>query len=199
MHVLSLRMRRLGTAVIVAGGLVAGGLGAGYAAEGKGSPQPHSDSVGAAIDDTAITAQVRSKLNGTDRLKDSSIRIETTNGVVTLRGSVEDGQAKDQAKQIAQKVDGVKSVDNQLSVTGGRLANSEQAVSDSWITTKVKSRLVGNDPKQAFKVNVTTDNGVVTLKGTLGDESDVQRVTRIAREVEGVKSVNAEALTATSQ
>jgi len=51
------------------------------------SPTPHSDSVGAAVSDTAITAKVKSSFVGDDRLKGSHIKVVTTNGVVTLTGS----------------------------------------------------------------------------------------------------------------
>lgn len=199
MNILSSHKLRFGVVMVVALGLAGAGLGTGHAAdESASSAQPHGDALGPAINDTAITAKVRAKLNGTDRLNDANINIQTTNGVVTLTGKVEDVQAKDQASQLAQRVDGVKSVDNQLDVSTGPLQQGERVASDSWITTKVKSKLVADNAQQGVKVNVSTENGVVTLKGTLPNEHDVQHVTSLARQVDGVKEVNAAGLTASS-
>jgi hyperosmotically inducible protein len=195
MNVLLSRRRWIGVVTVAALGLF--GAGAGFAAGGSDAASPpHGDGVGAAINDTAITAKVRSKLNGTDRLSDADIKVETTRGVVTLTGKVADSRAKDQAVNIAEKVDGVKSVDNQLTVNGGAVAQGQRAVSDGWITTKVKSKLLASNAGQEVKIDVSTRNGVVTLKGVLPNEQDVQHVTRLAQEVEGVKGVDASALTA---
>src|SRR5579862_3287142 len=71
----------------------------------------HSDSAGAAISDSAITAKVKSKLLGDSQVKSSHIKVVTTNGVVTLTGSVMSSDSKSAAVELARGVEGVKSVD----------------------------------------------------------------------------------------
>lgn len=71
----------------------------------------------------------------------------------------------------------------------------EKVMSDTWITTKVKSEILANSASKAFKVEVTTKSGVVTLNGKLPTKDAVDLVKMIAEKVEGVHSVNAAGLT----
>ena len=68
------------------------------------------------IEDAAITAKVKMALVGEPGLKALKIDVDTANGVVTLTGAVDSSQSLDRATQVAQAVDGVKSVDNRLNV-----------------------------------------------------------------------------------
>lgn len=70
----------------------------------------------AAVDDSAITADVKLKLSDTPSLKDSKIEVSTTGGVVTLKGEVKNKQVKGAATKAVKSVKGVKSVDNQLTI-----------------------------------------------------------------------------------
>ena len=67
-------------------------------------------------------------------------------------------------------------------------------MSDSWITTKVKSEILANSVSKAFKVHVKTKHGVVTLKGKLPNQDAVDLVKMIAEKVKGVQSVDATGL-----
>lgn len=71
---------------------------------------------GQAIDDTAITTSIKGKYLADDTLKGLDISVETEHGVVTLTGTVQSDSAKELATKIAQGVDGVASVNNQLTV-----------------------------------------------------------------------------------
>ncbi|MBW8371753.1 MAG: BON domain-containing protein [Thiobacillus sp.] len=75
-----------------------------------------ADQAGQAIDDAAITTSVKGKYLVDDTLKGLEISVDTVQGVVKLTGSVQSDSAKELATQIAQTVDGVVSVDNQLTV-----------------------------------------------------------------------------------
>lgn len=72
----------------------------------------------------------------------------------------------------------------------------ERAVSDTWITTKVKSEILANSVSKAFKVGVTTKQGVVILRGELPTQDSIDLVKTIAEKVKGVKSVDTAGLTA---
>lgn len=71
---------------------------------------------------------------------------------------------------------------------------AERAVSDSWITTKVKSEILANSVSKGFKVSVTTKKGAVALKGKLPNSDAVELVKMIAEKVKGVKSVDTSGL-----
>jgi hyperosmotically inducible protein len=73
-------------------------------------------------------------------------------------------------------------------------SKAERAVSDSWITTKVKSEILANSVSKAFKVRVTTKQGAVTLAGKLPNQDAIDLVKMIAEKVKGVKSVDTSAL-----
>lgn len=74
--------------------------------------------------------------------------------------------------------------------------NSDQPMSDTWITTKVKSELATTSDVKSMNVDVKTVNGVVTLTGTLANELAVDKAISAAKSVKGVKSVEATGLKA---
>jgi hyperosmotically inducible periplasmic protein len=165
------------------------------AASSDTAPTAHSDSVGAAISDSAITTKVKANFLGDERLKGSHIKVTTTNGVVTLTGSATGSDSKAAAEDIAKDVDGVKSVDDELTSPSSSgsvhkaVAKTERVGSDSWITTKVKSEIMADSVSKGFKVSVKTVNGVVMLSGVLPNDDAVAHVKDLAEKVEGVKSV----------
>lgn len=73
-------------------------------------------------------------------------------------------------------------------------SNAERVVSDSWITTKVKSEIMANSVLKAFKVSVKTKSGVVSLKGKLPNQDAIDLVKMISEKVKGVKSVDVSGL-----
>ncbi len=134
---------------------------------------------------------------GDDRLKKSDISVTTTNGVVTLEGTATSSKAKSTAGTLAKSVEDVKSIDNNLKTpeSSNTGAKTKRAVSDSWITTKVKSEILADSISKGFDVNVKTTRGVVVLKGTLANEDAIDHVKDVAAKVDGVKSVDTSALT----
>jgi hyperosmotically inducible protein len=192
------------SALIVVGLAVGSGVGMAYAAGDASEPKAHSDGLGAAVTDTAITAKIKTKLMGRDSLKKSDIDVTTTNGVVTLEGSASSSNAKSVAETVAKSVEGVKSVDNNLKTpvsskaeakTRDAVNKTERVVSDSWITTKVKSEIMADSVSKGFDVSVKTTHGVVVLKGKLANHDAIAHVKDIAGKVDGVKSVDTSALT----
>jgi hyperosmotically inducible periplasmic protein len=69
-----------------------------------------------ALQDTAITAGIKAKLAMDPDLKTLDIHVETTAGRALLRGTAPNAAAQSRATQLATAVDGVISVDNQLTV-----------------------------------------------------------------------------------
>lgn len=61
--------------------------------------------------------------------------------------------------------------------------------SDSWITTSVQAKYYGDDEVRGGNVDVSSANGVVTLRGTVQDQQARQRAVALARDVEGVTRV----------
>jgi hyperosmotically inducible periplasmic protein len=64
-------------------------------------------------------------------------------------------------------------------------------VKDSVITTKIKTKLAAEHLGSAKHIRVDTDkNGVVWMSGTANSQAEVDKAVAIARDTEGVKSVN---------
>lgn len=74
------------------------------------------DKAGDKMSDAAITAKVKTAIIAEPGLKAMQIDVDTVNGVVTLTGTVDAPPFIDQARQVAQSVEGVKSVNNRLTV-----------------------------------------------------------------------------------
>jgi len=72
-----------------------------------------------AMDDTSITAAVKAGILAEPGLKVLQIDVATQQGVVTLSGSVDTALSVQKAEQVASTVQGVKSVDNKLTVKTG--------------------------------------------------------------------------------
>ena len=164
-------------------------------------------SFGEVVDDATITTTVKSKLLWGKSTEGLQMDVDTQRGKVTLSGEAETVAAKELAGRIAQNTDGVESVDNRLVVnvstskpTSERMdadtgKDLSEAVADSWITTKVKSTFMYSNNVESNDISASTDNGIVTLSGTVDSGADKEMAVELAQNVRGVKSVDAEALT----
>ncbi|MBT9433249.1 BON domain-containing protein [Candidatus Sodalis endolongispinus] len=80
------------------------------------APTAKSEGTGGYIDDTVITAKVKSELVRDDRLKAREINVETFKGRVQLSGFVGSATDASLAVQAARGVAGVKSVENDMQI-----------------------------------------------------------------------------------
>ena len=76
------------------------------------------ESTGEYLDDAAISTKVKSKLLVDKDASGIDIKVETFKGIVQLSGFVDSETEKERAGQIARNVDGVKRVENRISVRG---------------------------------------------------------------------------------
>jgi hyperosmotically inducible protein len=143
---------------------------------------------GEVIDDSTLTAKVKTALIEDPVTKARDINVETYRGVVQLGGFVESSEEKSRATEVARSVSGVQEVRNDL-----RVSDADQSVGrtvdDGMITTQVKAKLVGDSRTDAYKINVETQGGVVQLSGFVDSTDAKSAAGEIARTVEGVQSV----------
>jgi osmotically-inducible protein OsmY len=152
---------------------------------------------GANEPDPWITAKIQAKYFLDDEVKGHDIDVDTSNGTVTLRGTVENEQQKRQALALARNTEGVRDVTDQLTVAAaGGAAGSGAAtrpasarVDDAWITTKIQSQFFLDRDIKGSDINVNTSGGVVTLQGSVRSREQGDAAERIARETEGVTRV----------
>lgn len=157
------------------------------------------------VGDATITATVKSKLLWNSHTDGLDIHVDTNNGKVTLTGSATTGAEKELAGRIARETDGVVGVNNDIALSNKPAAGAkarekgeqaEQAVSDAWITSKVKSSLMFTRGISSFDISVTTQNGVVSLKGVVDSTAERELAVRVAQDIRGVKKVDASGLKA---
>jgi len=72
------------------------------------------ETVGAYIDDAAITTSIKARFVDNKQVDASSIKVETLNGTVMLSGFAKNATEKDTAESIARQVKGVKAVRNEI-------------------------------------------------------------------------------------
>jgi len=74
------------------------------------------ETVGAYVDDTAITTAVKARFIDNKQVDGTSIRVETLNGTVMLSGFAKNSNEKTTAEELTWKVNGVKGVKNEIAV-----------------------------------------------------------------------------------
>lgn len=141
--------------------------------------------------DMWITGETKLRLLADGDAPALDINVDTDGGVVTLFGVVGNEAQKRSAEAAAKKVDGVKSVKNEIEIVAS--ARQEQvAAADGEVAEAVQSAL---DKRDALgDVSVEVKNGVVRLSGEVPSEADRVTAAVVARSTPGVRSVLAEAV-----
>src|SRR5262245_54854495 len=122
-----------------------------------------------------------------DALKgEGHVNVTSYNYTVLLTGEVPTAQAKVSAEKAASDVPQVKTVVNELQIAGTSSAGSRS--NDAYITSKVKSNLLGNGKVKPTDVKVVTEAGVVYLLGLVTRE-EADAATEVARSTGGVQKV----------
>jgi len=139
----------------------------------------------AASTDSRIESSASSSYVFKTTLKDDSITTDSKDGVVTLTGTVSEASHKSLAENTVASLPGVRSVDNQIVVTGEQPAEH----SDAWITMKVKTALLFHRNVSATATSVYTKDGVVTLQGEATSMAQKELTTEYAKDIDNVKEV----------
>ncbi|GGJ99862.1 BON domain-containing protein [Pseudomonas matsuisoli] len=75
--------------------------------------------------------------------------------------------------------------------------NAEEAVSDTWITGKVKSAFLADDSISGMDIKVETNKGVVSLSGAVPSDAERDLAVEKAKSIKGVREVSADGLKST--
>jgi osmotically-inducible protein OsmY len=139
--------------------------------------------------DAWLTAKVKVGLmSAPGDLSPMKINVDTSDGIVTLFGTVNSDADKRTAEQHAKKVDGVKGVQNQLQVVPEVAAKRVEA-QDDQLHDAVEKRLEGREALKDDDIDVEVKNGVVRLTGTVDGFGERMTALTVARSTSGVKSV----------
>ncbi|MBI4750829.1 MAG: BON domain-containing protein [Acidobacteria bacterium] len=161
------------------------------------------------IDDSTLTTTVKSKLLVNADTSALKIGVQTTNGVVTLSGTVPTLTEKTRAEEVASKTDHVKRVINSITIdsesigatnadeklgnaiehiadTTSELVQPVDSTNDQTISNKIKAHLV---VAGGVGIEVQVVAGNVILTGEIPNTSEKAKAEAFSRTVEGVKSV----------
>src|SRR5688500_15628103 len=147
-----------------------------------------------AKDADKTTAGELARVPGVIRVENNlKSREKATDAVEGTAGTVVD-KTRAGAKKTADvtKKGAAKTVDLTRKVAGKTkdvAVGTGENVTDAWITSRIKTKFMGEDVLRASSINVDTNEHVVTLKGAVPTEAARDKALALAKEVEGVNKV----------
>ncbi|MEZ5502647.1 MAG: BON domain-containing protein [Halioglobus sp.] len=149
--------------------------------------KPNERTLARIIEDDNIETKITVNLPATNEAyAQSHLVVVSYNGYVLLAGQVNDEILKATATTVTRKVHGVRRIYNELEI--GPPTSAMTRTHDAWITTKIKSMLLGDSDVKGSSVKVVTENGVVYLMG-LVTQKEAGHIADMASGVSGVRRV----------
>ena len=142
-------------------------------------------STGAQIDDQTIEFKVTTAA-GSRWGNEVHLNVISINGVVLLTGEAPSTVVQDEITQIAKSTDRVRVVQNEMVI--GPVSDLGARTDDTYITSKVKTRLLQEDNVKALYIKVVTERSVVYLMGILTREQG-ELAAQVAATTSGVARV----------
>jgi osmotically-inducible protein OsmY len=152
--------------------------------------------------DKWMALKIRGRLLVKANVSATSTKVAVLNGAVTLTGTADNLAQKELTEVYAREIEGVKSVRNDIAVTGAAAAADAPArtagdgqtvgekIDDASITTQVKYALLTHKSTSALKTKVTTTDGSIDITGEAANDAEKSLVTKLAQGVRGVTSVH---------
>jgi osmotically-inducible protein OsmY len=144
---------------------------------------------GSIVEDQAIELRIKNALGKDKEIADQThINVTSYNGIVLLSGEAPSQALRTRAGEIARGDKQVRRVHNEIQIAAPSSAMTRS--SDSWITTKVKSSLVGLDIKgfDPTRVKVVSENGTVFLMGMVYHK-EADAIVSQTQQVSGVQRI----------
>lgn len=165
--------------------------------------------------DDKIAESIKQNFKADEKLSGANIDVHVDKGVVTLKGKALGTAEANRAVAIAKAVPGVVRVDSKIEIdrtitnedVENTLEKREEAleeqreknepkrslgtvIDDATITTAIKLKFAKDDLVRAYKIDVDTKDGMVTLTGTVKSDQEAKRAIALAESEEGVKRVS---------
>lgn len=148
---------------------------------------PSKRSFGEYLDDRKLRTVITVNINKADPLLDkANVNVHVYNAVVLLTGQVASSELRELAAKTANKVNKVRQVYNELAVDAK--AGFFSGAKDSWIASKIKSKLLFDKNIESDRVRVIVENQIVYLMGRL-TQAQAQQITETVRTTKGVAKV----------
>lgn len=143
--------------------------------------------VGSYLDDGAIEIKIREFVVRNPELrKNAHVSVTSLNGIVLLTGEAPTIELRNKVEAKAKTVQGVRQIVNEIRVAGKTALFSR--ANDTWLTSKVKARLIKDTGLDANRVKVVSEYGNVYLLGVV-TRAEAAAATDAVRRVGGVVRV----------
>lgn len=143
--------------------------------------------IGSQIDDNTIEFKATSAIGEMTALKDKArVVVKSVNGNLLVVGQSPNENLRQMAMSALEKIEGIKRIHNQIRI-GNMTTMSTQTI-DTWITTKVKLKLLATEDINSHNISVLTENAEVYLMGLVTEEEGNKAV-EVARNISGVSKV----------
>ena len=143
--------------------------------------------------DSWLEGSIQGALWQSSILSSSDIKVEIKDGVVTLNGKTDSDLSKNTAEEIVNSFEGVREVNNKLTVEPGtkpqQAQNQPQRIRDATTNAAVRSRISSNRDLHDNQINVTTIDGITELNGNVDTYGEHEEAERIALNTTGVRDV----------
>jgi len=148
---------------------------------------PGERTMGQQLEDESIETKAVVNIHAADQaFSEAHLTIVSYNGYVLIAGQVPSEAHKAKATAVVRKIRDVRRIYNELEVSAPSSVMTR--TSDTWITAKVKSWLLGSSEIEGGRVKVITENGVVYLMG-LATRAEADRIAGTASDISGVQRV----------
>lgn len=142
------------------------------------------------ISDSVITTKITAKYTKNHDLNPLKIHVSTNEGIVTLKGFVNDKQAFVDALTLAKQTSGVKAVETDDLV----IKQVNTSITDAYITAKVeaailRAKVFDDESIPLVGINASTSNGTVTLTGKVKRDKSIVAIIKRVNAVRGVKKI----------
>lgn len=142
---------------------------------------------GMVIDDQGIETSAYRAIRGNKELHDQiHVNITSYNGLVLLTGETPTESLRQQVEDIVKRHSKVRRVFNEIIIAAPSALPSRS--SDTWITTKIKTKLTAEKGVNPLNIKVVTEHGIVYLMGIVSRAEAAQTVIVVSQSA-GVQRV----------
>jgi hyperosmotically inducible protein len=150
----------------------------------------YTRSTGEYIDDKSIDARVKEALSSNGEYRFNDVQVVSFKGTVQLSGFVETRDQKSSASDITKNVQGVRDVQDNITVQSDIQRSTDQVRDDKELASRVSRALQDNPDYKFDEVSVLAVNGTVQLSGFVDTSDQKSRAADIAKGIDGAKDVD---------
>jgi osmotically-inducible protein OsmY len=179
---------------------------------GRSESEKRSSPDALPLTDSDLKSSIKTKLDSDEALRKANLDVDANAGEnrATISGTVPTEAQRTRAIELAHSAKDGLTLDTKIDVKPPDVARNEwtedysktaskrardagdtvsDSLDDTWIHSKIVTKLIGSSAVPERKINVDVDKKVVTLRGTVTTQAEKAEAERIAKDTEGVVRV----------